>query len=105
MKKKVMEFNLAELTQEKLIDVLETNNAGLGELIALLEALFDMFSSSLKFSGTVIEYAEARHPNFLEAFVKETASNHGIAPQQLASIVNTIREAKAQAQAEQSTLH
>jgi hypothetical protein len=64
----------------------------MGELIALLEALFDMFSASLKFSNVVIEYGEARHDQFLERFVQATAKQHGIDPSDLLQSIQALRQ-------------
>ena len=91
-KPKTIEFNLANMTTEKLINLLETNQAQMGELIALLEALFDMFSTSLKFSNVVIEYGEARHHHFLEKFVEATAEQHGIDPADLLQSIQDLRQ-------------
>lgn len=91
-KPKTMEFNLATLTPEKLVNMLEKNQAQMGELIALLEALFDMFSSSLKFSNVVIEYGEARHNHFLEKFVEVTAEQHGVNPKELIQSIEALRK-------------
>lgn len=97
-KPKTMEFNLAELTTERLINTLEANQAQLGELIALLEALFDMFSASLKFSNVVIEYGEARHNHFLETFTEKVAKQHGVDPKELLQSITAMRK-KASASA------
>jgi UDP-glucose 4-epimerase len=94
VKKKTLEFNLAKLTERGLIKVLDDNNADIPELMALLEALFDMWSSSLKFSTTVVEYGEQHFDGFLETFVKNATSAHGITPEKLAHIITAVRQQK-----------
>jgi len=90
MKKRTLEFNLAELTEHKLTGMLADNQAGIPEVMALLEGLFDMWSSALKFSMTAVNYGETLHPDFLEMFVSHASHNHGIAPERLREILKVI---------------
>ena len=92
MKRNTLEFNLAQLKEKDLVKMLDENNAGIPELMALLEALFDMWSSALKFSGTVVTYGEQHFDGFLETFVKNAASAHGVTPERLAQVLKTIKQ-------------
>jgi UDP-glucose 4-epimerase len=94
MKKKTLEFNIAKLTERGLIKMLDDNNADISELMTLLTALFDMWSASLKFSTTVVTYGEQHFDGFLETFVKNAASAHGVSPERLADILKTVKQQK-----------
>ena len=91
MKKKVLTFNLAELNEPELIRMLSDNEAGIPEVMAFLAGLFDMWASALKFSRIAINYGETLHPDFMEMFVTHTGHNHGIAPEQLRTILDIIK--------------
>ena len=91
MKKRTLNFNLAQLDEASMIKMLDDNNAGVPELMSLLEALFEMWTSSLKFSATVVKYGEARHDGFLKTFVENAAPAHGVSPERLAQILKFIK--------------
>ena len=92
MKKEMLEFNLATMNEKAMIKMLNDNNADIPELMALLEALFDMWSSALKFSSVVVQYGETRHDNFLTIFIKNAAPAHGISPERLAKALKMIKQ-------------
>lgn len=94
MKKRTLEFNLATMNEKDLIKMLDDNNADTPELLALLEALFDMWSSALKFSATVVSYGEQHFNGFLETFIKNAASTHGISPTRLATVLDMIKKTR-----------
>lgn len=91
MKKKTIEFNLAQLDEKTMIEMLDDNDTDIAELFTLLEALFDMWSSALKFSAVVVTYGEQQFDGFLKTFIKTAAPANGIAPERLARILKTIK--------------
>jgi hypothetical protein len=80
---KTIELNLAELTPDKLISLLEKHNADQDMLYQLLDNLFEMWRAALHTSTTVIRYGEDHYPNFLHNFVEATGKQHGISPETL----------------------
>ena len=95
MKKRILEFNLAELDEPKLIRMLADNDAGIPEVMAFLEGLFDMWTSALKFSRAAVQYGERLHPDFMEMFVSHAAHSHGMAPEQLKTILDMVKRPTA----------
>jgi hypothetical protein len=94
MKKKTLEFNLAELNDHKLTSMLTDNNAGIPEVMALLEGLFDMWASALRFSHTAVSYGETLHPEFMDIFITRASHSHGVSPEQLKKILNMLGRGK-----------
>ena len=90
MKRKIVNLNLAELTEGELIQTLEDNEAGVEELFLLLEALFEMWAAALKFSSTVSKYGQQHHEDFMENFIRHAVPQHGISPQRLATLLRMI---------------
>lgn len=95
MKRKTLEFNLAEMSETKLIQMLDENNADAAELFGLLDALFHMWSAALKFSATVVQYGENHHEHFMETFVQNAAHQHGVSPDRLKTMLDMIADKRA----------
>ena len=102
MKRKILEFNLAELNEQQLIQMLDDNHADMSELLSLLSGLFEMWASALKFSSAVARYGEERHDNFLRAFIEHQAPQHGISAEKLTNVLNFM---KAQKRATSTRVH
>lgn len=92
MRTKTLEINLADLDEKSLIDLLNENNADAAELLGLLDSLFHMWAVSLRFAATVVQYGEERHDDFMEVFVKNAASQHGVSPKRLAHILKLLEK-------------
>lgn len=91
MKRKIIRLNLGEMSEEDLLEMLNENEADNKELTALLTALFEMWSSALRFSGVVVKFAEEHNPEFLDGFIHTMGERTGASPQQLDYMLNLIR--------------
>jgi hypothetical protein len=89
---RTLEFNLAELDEKTLLKMLSDNQAGLPELFSLLESLFEMWATSLKFSAAVVKYGETQSPNFLTTYAQQAGPRHGIDPARLVSLIELIKQ-------------
>jgi hypothetical protein len=95
MKRKTLEFNLSEISERELIEKLDAANPNDASLFSLLETLFDMWSTSLRFSAAVVEYGEGQFPGFLETFARQSAPLHGIPPEHLAKLLKIMRQKRS----------
>jgi hypothetical protein len=91
MKKKVIHLNLADLDHDSLIALLSKEEPGQHELFGILNALFQMFATSLNASRTVAQYGQAQDPDFLSSFIKEAGPKYGIPPQVMDSMLKLLQ--------------
>jgi hypothetical protein len=91
VKPKTTVLNLAELSEKELLKMIKDNNMGQAELFSILESLFEMFSTSLKFSSVVFKYGHKNYPDFVPTFLQHAIANHGIEPQHMMDILQSVQ--------------
>lgn len=82
-KAKIIHINLAELTEEELVRLLKTNQAGVDEMLSLMECFFDLFSCAVHFGSVLQDYAERHHPDFNTRFQEMNLKAHNVKGQDL----------------------
>ena len=86
-KQRTRHINLAQMTESEMKALMSDNEMDAPELFAILEALFEMFTTSIHFSRVVFQYGHEHHPDFVPTFLQHAVSNRGVNPQQMIDIL------------------